>query len=105
MSNIVIVTRHTGMVEWLKNNNVVGEVITHATPDNVRGKIVVGVLPMNLASLTDAMVTVDMPGLPAEMRGKDLTPEQMDEYGAVMSCYRVSLCYKVVPESDHPKTG
>jgi len=87
--NKVIVTRHTGLVEWLARKGVKGEVISQATPENVRGKHVYGVLPLHLACLATDITVVDLPNLKPELRGTDLTPEQMDEAGATLSTYVV----------------
>jgi putative CRISPR-associated protein (TIGR02620 family) len=85
----VIVTRHKGLVEWLKLHGIAGEVVEHVTtPEQISGKNVVGVLPLNLAALAATITTVDM-ALPAEKRGVDLTPEEMDSFGATMNKYRV----------------
>lgn len=48
--NYLIVTRHVGLVEWLAQRGITGEVIAHATPDQVGGRHVVGALPMHLAA-------------------------------------------------------
>lgn len=85
----VIVTRHAGMVQWLKKNGVEGEVISHATQEQIEGKDVYGVLPLHLASVCNSVTTVDMPGLPSEKRGIDISVEEMDAYGATMSRYEV----------------
>lgn len=89
-TNIIIVTRHAGMVEWLSQNGITGEVIAHVTdPEQIKNKIVVGVLPMNLAAEALAVTTVDMPGLREDQRGKELTPEEMDAAGAILKSYLV----------------
>lgn len=85
----VIVTRHGGLVSWLNRNGIGGKVIEHATPENVRGKVVYGVLPLHLAAEAELIWTIDMPDLPAEKRGVDLTPDEMDQYGATMVGYVV----------------
>ena len=85
----LIVTRHAGLVEWLALHGVEGQVITQASPDDVRGRHVVGVLPLHLAVLAASVTVVDMPRLTAEQRGKDLTPAEMDEAGATMRRYIV----------------
>ena len=87
----VIVTRHTGLVEWLSQHNISGQVIAHATADDVRGKIVVGALPFHLAALAARVGVVDMPRLRPDQRGQDLTPAQMDEAGASLSWYVVKV--------------
>ncbi len=86
---IVIVSRHQGLVEWLRRKGIEGEVIAHATEDDVRGKDVIGNLPLHLASVAKSVTVVDMPALPADWRGKDITPDQMDQAGATLTRYVV----------------
>ena len=86
---VVIVSRHQGLVDWLAQRGIVGKVIAHATPDDVRGKDVIGNLPLHLASVAKSVTVVDMPDLPADWRGKDLTPDQMDQAGAKLTRYVV----------------
>ena len=86
----IICTRHAGLVAWLAARGITGEVISHVTsPDQVAGRVVYGVLPLHLAAEAEEVVVVDMPRLPAELRGVDLTPEQMDKAGATLARYRV----------------
>jgi len=86
----VIVTRHAGLVTWLAQRGIVGEVLTHVPgPEQIEGQVVYGALPLHLAAYAKEIVTVDMPLLAAAQRGIDLTPEQMDEAGATMARYRV----------------
>ncbi len=85
----VIVTRHNGLIQWLKNHGIEGQVIPHVeSPEQIRGKDVIGVLPLSLASVTRSIWTVDM-DLPPEARGKDLSPEEMDRFGAHLMKYEV----------------
>ena len=84
---IVIVSRHQGLVDWLRRKGIVGKVVTHATPDDVRGKDVIGNLPLHLAAVAKSVTVVDMPALPADWRGQDLSPDQMDQAGATLSRY------------------
>lgn len=42
MSEILIVSRHAGAVEWLRQRGVVGDNLAHATPEIVRGRQVYG---------------------------------------------------------------
>ena len=86
----IIVTRHAGLVEWLAGRGITGKVIAQATAADVRGKRVIGVLPLHLAAEAAEVVTVDMPGLKPEQRGQDLSPEQMDAAGAALSVYIVT---------------
>ncbi len=84
--NNIIVTRHKTLVDWLVRRGIIGEVVAQATPEDVRGKDVYGVLPLWLAAEANSITEVSMPGLPLEARAKvnggDFTVEQMDEWGA-----------------------
>ena len=84
----VIVTRHAGLVEWLKRLGIEGEVVSHADEDTVRGKRVYGVLPFRLAALADEFVEVSM-NVPAELRGKELTADDIDGLNPQMTAWRV----------------
>ena len=88
-NNTIIVTRHSGLIDWLAQHGITGKVIAQATPDDVRGKYVIGVLPLSLASLADKITTVDY-NCPFDLRGVELTPQQLDDFGAKMNTYIVS---------------
>lgn len=90
MSEYLIVSRHAGAVEWLRQHSIVGEVVAHVSgPEQVRGRVVIGALPLHLAAEAEAIISIDMPGLAPEQRGRDLTPAEMDTAGATLSRYRV----------------
>lgn len=87
----VIVSRHPGTIAWLKNHGITGKIISHVSdPAQIAGKIVIGNVPMHLAVQAHAVVTIDMPSLPTDRRGQDLTPEEMDSFGARMTAYKVT---------------
>lgn len=86
---LVIVSRHAGAIDWLLLRGITGPVIAHATPFDVLGKIAVGVLPLALAAAAEEVWAIDMPYLRPDQRGKDLTPEEMDRAGAILTKYRV----------------
>lgn len=83
----LIVTRHAGLVEWLRGK--LGDaidgvpVVAHASKEDVRGKHVLGVLPLSLAMHAASVTEISM-NLPVHLRGIDLTPAQMDECGATI---------------------
>lgn len=78
----VVVTRHKGLVEWFVKNGYIEEgvtVIPHATVADVRGKHVIGVLPMALA--VHALSVTELPmNIPAAYRGKDLDYEETERF-------------------------
>lgn len=89
-SNIVIVTRHKGMIEWLARRGITGVVIDHvSSPDQIKDKNVYGILPLHLACLCDVVWTVDLPKIKPEDRGKDISADEMDQAGAKLSAYVV----------------
>lgn len=71
----IIVSRHAGFVALLAEKGITGRVIAHATADDVRGKIVIGALPLHLAALCRIVGTLEM-NIPANMRGLDLSVEE-----------------------------
>lgn len=85
----VLVTRHEALVEYFKELGIkFDKVIAHATAEDVTGNNVYGVLPLHLASLANTVTTIDM-NLPAEMRGKELSLEDIEKYFTGMSTYKV----------------
>lgn len=91
----IIVTRHLGAVTWLirhgfiKNDPQEDFVIDHATEADVRGQVVFGVLPLHLASKAACVWSIDIPNLPANRRGTELSADDMDAFGARVVRYYV----------------
>lgn len=85
----VLVTRHEALVQYFANMGIAfDKVITHATPEDITGNDVYGVLPLHLASLANTVTTIDM-NLPVEMRGKELSLTDIEKYFTGMSTHRV----------------
>lgn len=87
----LVVTRHKGLVEHLISKGIVDsdvEVVDRATSEVVKGKRVIGVLPLHLASLTGEFAEVTL-ALPLEMRGKELTCEDVELYAQCTTYYQV----------------
>ena len=88
----VVVTRHPALVEYLTELGVVPagtEVVTHATAEQVRGRHVFGVLPLHLAAETASVTEVTL-HVPAELRGVELTLEQVRQFAGPLVEYKVS---------------
>lgn len=85
----VLVTRHEALVEYFKELGIkFDKVISHATEEDVRGNDVYGVLPLRLASFTNTVTSIDM-NIPTEMRGKELSLEDIKKYLVDISTYKV----------------
>ena len=76
----IVVTRHPCLVDYLKE--------TGLTSHDVRGKNVCGVLPHSLSCLTASFTEVPL-SLPAELRGVELTLEQIKRYAKPAVTYIV----------------
>jgi len=86
-----IVTRHPGLVEYLKQEDMIGEdvkVLTHASTQDVQNKHVLGVLPHSLSCLTKTFTEVPL-SLPPELRGKELSAGDVRKYAGHPVTYRV----------------
>lgn len=89
----LIVTRHPGLVAYLREIGLADAetvVVPHATPDMVRGKCVCGVLPHSLSCLCATFTEVPL-DLPQELRGAELTVEQVRQYARPAVTYRVEV--------------
>lgn len=87
----LIVTRHPGLVEYLREVGMADAtttVVAHATPDVVKGKRVCGVLPHSLSTLCETFTEVPL-NLPQELRGVELTVEQVRQFAGAPVTYRV----------------
>jgi len=89
----LFVTRHKVLVDYLLEKEIINEgefeVMTHATPQDVKGRHVVGVLPHSLSCLTSSFTEVVL-NLPPEKRGKELTLDDMLTYSKGLNTYKVT---------------
>lgn len=86
----VVVTRHPALVEYLREIGVkIEKVIDRATPEEVRGRHVYGVLPLHLAAEARLVTTVPL-DVPAELRGQELTLEQVRQFAGAPRTYEVN---------------
>lgn len=91
-SPVVVVTRHPGLVEVLREMGLVPDgarVIAHATVQDVSGRHVIGVLPLSLAAEAASVREVQL-NLPAEMRGQELSADQVRQYMMGVFEYKVT---------------
>lgn len=110
MPKTIIITRHNGLVAWLKDHGITGPVYAHVLPDgallapgqccesDLDGAHVYGLLPMRLAARAAVYSEVDMQ-IPPDRRGGEHTPDEMDSWGAKLSNYKVIPLHVVESES------
>jgi CRISPR-associated protein Csx16 len=93
MATLWIVTRHPGAREWIRAQGWKGSCIDHLDIGCVRpGDIVMGTLPANLAAevcATGARYVHLALRIPPELRGVELSPAQMQQYGADLRAYDI----------------
>lgn len=88
------VSRHPGAVEWARRHGVeVDRRIVHLDPAEVgAGDTVIGTLPVNLAAEVCARggryVNLSL-DLPPEARGRELSADDLERYGARLEAYAV----------------
>lgn len=94
---LIIVTRHKGLVEWLNARGYAGRVIARATPMDVLNKHVIGKLPIHLSAVCASVTNVSIPGVPEDRWGNELTSDDLDRYGAFMRTYVVKEITVIEP--------
>jgi putative CRISPR-associated protein (TIGR02620 family) len=88
---VVVVTRHKALVSLLKERGIITDdsrVIEHATPEDVAGADVIGVLPLSLAALAVTVTEIPL-SLTPEMRGKELDLDTLRQVAGAAVTYRV----------------
>jgi len=91
MEEIITISRHSGAIEWLKKYHPEFSNVQHfvqALPDDIRDKIVIGTLPINLAYLAKEYYHLSM-DIPLEMRGKELTVTDMEKCNCKLEHYKI----------------
>lgn len=88
------VSRHTGAIEWAARQALaVDQFVRHLDPTVVRaGDTVMGSLPVNLAAAVcerGARYLHLSVELPEQLRGKELSADQLEQLGANMREYRL----------------
>lgn len=90
----IIITRHKSLVEYMKEINLVTgdeNIITdNATLSDVSGKHVIGVLPNFLAAHAAFLTEIPLK-IPADLRGKELSLEQVRAFAGQPVTYRISV--------------
>lgn len=89
------VTRHPGAVAWAQRRGLaVDRQLAHLAPEQIApGDTVIGTLPVNLVARVCARggrylhLSLD---LPAEARGRELTADELERYGARLEAYVVT---------------
>ena len=93
IKNALVVTRHPNLTAYLKSIGLIDDtaiVIEHASVEDIEGKDVVGVLPHSLSCLTNSFTELPLM-IPPELRGQELSIEDLKAYASDPKCYKVQL--------------
>lgn len=88
----IVVTRHPALVAVLARRGLIPEnteVVAHATTKLVKGRAVIGILPLSLAVHAASVTTADL-NLAPEQRGRELTVEEVEAALTGISTYFVN---------------
>lgn len=94
--SVDLVSRHAGTLDWFaKQGMPIDKHIVHFDPEITRpGDFVIGILPIQLAAEVCARggryVHLESQ-VPLEWRGKELSAEKLDEFGAKLVEYVVAV--------------
>ena len=89
----IFVTRHPGARAWAHTQGIAARQVTHLDPETVRGgDVVMGTLPVHIAAQVCARgarylhLRLD---LPPDLRGRDLSADDMTRAGARLEPYHL----------------
>ena len=89
----MVVTRHPALIAYLREIGLLPDryhIREHVTPDEVVGRDVISVLPLPLPLAARAASVTEIPlDLPKQLRGIELSLEQIREYAGKPAVYKV----------------
>lgn len=91
MVETIVVTRHPALVDLLVERGIIEAgtpVISHATPEQVAYRDVIGVLPLSLAALANSVTEIPL-ALTPELRGQELDLDTLRSIAGEAVTYRV----------------
>lgn len=87
----ILITRHPDVIKLLKELKVIDSettIIDHATAEDIKGKEVIGILPIDLAAHCSKVHSIIW-NIPIEARGRDWTYEETKRYYSGIKTYIV----------------
>jgi len=89
----LVITRHQGLVDYLLEEELISSstpILGHASKEDVNDKDVIGVLPHSLSVHTSTFSEIPLI-LPPEMRGKELTADDVRRYKGDLVTYKITI--------------
>ena len=92
MTKVTVITRHQALIDLLLQEGLIQEgdyvVVPHATPEDVKGRVVIGILPLPLAALAKEVISPIIELRPDD-RGRELSLEELRERFRGVQRFRV----------------
>jgi len=108
MAKLYVLTRHGGLVDWLQAKGYIddAQVVAHADDAFLEslqtGDVVIGVAPPHLIAAINQQgarfIAVEM-RIPHELRGRELSAEDMDKCGAQLREVSVRMSHILTPDA------
>ncbi len=102
----LVVTRHPAFVEYLKKHNMIQEdcqVIRKASPENVSGRNVIGILPICLVKYCNSYTEMKL-DLPYKLAGRELIVDDFERHFSSIGTYKVEDYSKFKEHEDFTKS-
>ena len=93
MAEKIVVSRHSALVAYLLEQGLITEkdnVVSHAHEKLVRGKHIIGNVPLSLAAVAESVTIIPFANLPLEKRGRELSLEEVRYYAQLPRAYKVT---------------
>jgi len=109
MQAVFVITRHQGAVDWLVQEGYIKEgefeIVPHITSSLMSilapGDVLIGVIPMDFAAQACEkgvrVFVIALPKMTKEMRGKELSADDMRAAGAHIREYRIKRSHPLTP--------
>lgn len=91
ITDFVIVTHYSGTVQWLAEKmNITGTILSRVTsPDQIRGKVVIGTLPNKWQCYAEKIGNIELQRLRQDQLGRPMSFNDLEDAGANLVWYKV----------------
>ena len=95
----IIVSRHPAAIKWINKYypDFNGIIKSHIAEDEIIGNRIIGTLPVQLAALAAEYFHLSIK-VPAEMRGKELSIEDMVQFGCKIERFTIKKFVRESPK-------
>lgn len=88
----LFLSRHRDLYQFFVNKKIISSdlpILEHVDNlDLIKNKRIIGIIPSKLAILAHSISQIEL-NIPKEFKGKDLTPEQLEEFSGELQTFKV----------------